>query len=162
MLLTGNIMKSTVVLTLNNAVQSTTRSTTMAGKAKHFTVESRDKVAAMIADLPEKPKAPKALAAREIIASLKAEIKAAQAKGYTIEEIVQTFKTGGVDIGLTTLKNALKPPKKKPVLVATSTHKGKEPASAPSRSESLPEGNEVLRSETETTLTAAAKKRGER
>jgi hypothetical protein len=134
----------------------------MAGKAKQFTVESRDKLASMMAALPEKPKAEKGLAAKEIIASLKADIKAAQAKGYTIEEIVQMFKKGGVDIGLTTLKTALKPLKKKPVSAATTSQKAKELVEAPPRQAVLPEDSEALRAETETTLTAAAKKRGER
>lgn len=134
----------------------------MTGKAKHFTVESRDKIASTLAALPEKPKPEKGLVAKEVVASLKAHIKAARDKGYTIEEIIELFKTGGVDIGLTTLKTALKPPKKKMVSTTTTSKNAKEPVAAEPRRVLQPEDKEALRAGTESTLTAAAKKRGER
>ena len=134
----------------------------MAGKAKHFTVESRDKIASMMAALPEKPKPEKGLVAKEVVASLKAHIKAARDKGYSIEEIIDLFKTGGVDIGLTTLKTALKPPKKKTASPTATPKKAKEPVADEPRRVLLPEDKEALRAETQTSLTAAAKKRGER
>lgn len=83
----------------------------MASKLKKFTVASRDKVAQLLADLPEKPKEERGMQTRELITSLTAEIHAAQAKGYTIEEIVNLFKSGGIDIGMTTFKASVKSPK---------------------------------------------------
>ncbi len=147
----------------------------MAGKPKHFTADARDNVASILASLPEKPKTEKGLAAKDIIASLKAEIHAAQEKGYTIEEIVQSFKQGGVDIGLTTLKAAMRQStKKRPVKVARKVeHKGGNApkseatqggnnAAPEARRTVTPEERQALRQETETTLTPAATKRGMR
>lgn len=153
----------------------------MAGKPKQFTVESRDKVATILTALPEKPKAERGLAAKEVVASLKADIRAAQAKGYTIEEIVKLFKDGGVDIGLTTLKAALKQPKKK---TATAVEDGKKQSVYTPPSEAgnpgagqvggqrspAPEARRVLtredkqalRNDAENALTPAAQKRGDR
>lgn len=153
----------------------------MAGKPKQFTVESRDKVASILTALPEKPKAERGLAAKEVVASLKADIRAAQVKGYTIEEIVKLFKDGGVDIGLTTLKAAIKQPRKKPVVVAedgkkgsvytqpstvgntgTGQDQGQGSAAPEARRVLTPEDKQALRDDAENSLTPAAKKRGDR
>lgn len=153
----------------------------MAGKPKQFTVESRDKVASILTALPEKPKAERGLAAKEVVASLKADIRAAQAKGYTIEEIVKLFKDGGVDIGLTTLKAAIKQPKKKAAASAEDGKKqsvytqpsaarntgagqdqGQESATPEARRVLTPEDKQALHDDAENSLTPAAKKRGDR
>ncbi|WP_051862140.1 hypothetical protein [Ferrovum myxofaciens] len=136
----------------------------MAGKQKTFTMKARDDVASIIASLPEKPKADKGLAAKDIITSLKAEIRTAQEKGYTIEEIVQSFKQGGVDIGLTTLKAAMRQStKKRPEKAAKKVeYEGGNSAAPQARRTVTPEERQVLRDETETTLTPAASKRGMR
>lgn len=137
----------------------------MVGKSKSFTIESRNNVASILTALPEKPKAERALAAKYIVASLKAEIKAAQAKGYTIEEIVQSFKQGGVDIGLTTLKTALKQPRKKALTsgVVETTKSQTTPESAKaSRRVVTAENKQALRTEAENTLTPGARSRGDR
>ena len=75
----------------------------MAGKGKRFNQEARDSLAASLAVLPEKPKV-KEFTAAELVRSLKSEIKAAQAKGYTLEEIIEHFKSKNVDVGISTLK----------------------------------------------------------
>lgn len=86
----------------------------MAGKKKTFNVATRDNAAAMLAALPEKPAAEKEMTSKELIDSLKAQIKEAQANGYTLEEIVGLLKNAGVEIGLTTLKNAIRSGARKP------------------------------------------------
>lgn len=137
----------------------------MAGKSKSFTIESRNNVASILTALPEKPKAERALAAKDIVASLKAEIKAAQAKGYTIEEIVQSFKQGGVDIGLTTLKTALKQPKKKMLIsgvVETTKNQTISESAKTSRRVVTAEDKQSLRTEAENMLTPGARSRGDR
>lgn len=147
----------------------------MAGKPKHFTAKARDDVASILASLPEKPKADKGLAAKDIITSLKAAIRATQEKGYTIEEIVQSFKQGGVDIGLTTLKAAMRQStKKRPAKAVQKVEHDRRNATpneasgagnsaAPqARRTVTPEERQALRDETETTLTPAASKRGMR
>lgn len=75
----------------------------MAGKGKRFNQDARDSLAASLAVLPEKPKV-KEFTAAELVRSLKSEIKAAQAKGYTLEEIIEHFKSKNVDVGISTLK----------------------------------------------------------
>ncbi len=131
----------------------------MAGKQKHFTAESRDNVASLLARLPEKPKAERELAAKDIIASLMAEIRSAQDKGYTIEEIVNSFKQGGVEIGLTTLKTAMRQSTKKrqPKVALKAEHQD-----AKSRKTVTSEERQALRQETESALTKAATQRGVR
>ena len=75
----------------------------MAGKGKKFNQEARDTLAESLTSLPEKPKV-KEFTAAELIRSLKSEIKAAQAKGYTLEEILDHFKSRNVDVGISTIK----------------------------------------------------------
>lgn len=75
----------------------------MAGKGKKFNQEARDTLAESLTSLPEKPKV-KEFTAAELIRSLKSEIKAAQAKGYTLEEIIDHFKAKNVDVGISTMK----------------------------------------------------------
>lgn len=147
----------------------------MAGKPKTVAVEVRDKAVSDLANLPEKPKAEKGLALKDAIASMKTEIRAAQEKGYTIEEIVQSLKGSGMDIGLTTLKAAMRQSAKKRTAkaatkvdhqdgneVAHSASKGGSRAEQEARRTVTPEERQALRQETETTLTPAATKRGVR
>ena len=75
----------------------------MSGKGKKFNQEARDTLAEALTGLPEKPKV-KEFTAAELIRSLKSEIKAAQAKGYTLEEILDQFKSKNVDVGISTIK----------------------------------------------------------
>lgn len=75
----------------------------MAGKGKKFNQEVRDTLATSLAGLPEKPKVNEFTAA-ELVRSLKSEIKAAQAKGYTLEEIIEHFKSKNVAVGISTMK----------------------------------------------------------
>ncbi len=134
----------------------------MAGKPKLFTADTRDNVASLLTSLPEKQNTEKKLAAKDIITSLKAEIRSAQSKGYTIEEIVQYFQQGGVDIGLTTLKSTIRElTKKRPARVAQKVKHQDENNVAPDARRTVnTEERQALRNDMETTLTPAATKRG--
>ena len=80
----------------------------MAGKQKTFTQDVRQKIEATLDNLPEKPKAERPLTTKELVTELRGKIRAAQAKGYTLEEIVDLFKSDGAQISLSSVKSALK------------------------------------------------------
>lgn len=91
----------------------------MAGKQRTFDKETRIKIEGILDNLPEKPKAERALTTKELVSELKGKIKAAQAKGYTLEEVVDLFKKNGAQISLSTIKASLKGTAKKAVVKAT-------------------------------------------
>jgi len=55
--------------------------------------------------LPEKPKVPRALPLSQAIREIKAEVQVALKRGYTFDEIAQSLKEDGIDIGTPTLKS---------------------------------------------------------
>jgi len=91
----------------------------MAGKQRTFDKETRIKIEGVLDNLPEKPKAERALTTKELVSELKGKIKAAQSKGYTLQEIVELFKQNGAQISLSTVKDALKVTTKKAVVKTT-------------------------------------------
>lgn len=91
----------------------------MAGKQRTFDKEIRIKIEGVLDNLPEKPKAERALTTKELVSELKAKIKAAQSKGYTLQEIVELFKQNGAQISLSTVKDALKGTAKRAVAKTT-------------------------------------------
>lgn len=80
----------------------------MAGKQKTYDQETRQKIEATLDNLPEKPKSERPLTTKELVTELRTKIRAAQAKGYTLEEIVELFKREGAQISLSSVKGALK------------------------------------------------------
>lgn len=91
----------------------------MAGTKRTFDKETRIKIEGVLDNLPEKPKAERALTTKELLSELKGKIKAAQSKGYTLQEIVELFKQNGAQISLSTVKDALKVTTKKAVVKTT-------------------------------------------
>lgn len=51
---------------------------------------------------------PKGLQVRELVSRMKSRIEAAQASGYTLDDIANVFKAEGVDLTLNTLKQYLR------------------------------------------------------
>jgi len=80
----------------------------MAGRPKSYTQQAKAKVEGILDALPEKPESERPLSTTELVKQLKSKIAAAQAKGYTLEEIVEQFKKAGVQVSLSTLKSGLK------------------------------------------------------
>ena len=80
----------------------------MAGKQKTLDQETRQKIEATLDNLPEKPKSERPLTTKELVTELRTKIRAGQAKGYTLEEIVELFKREGAQISLSSVKSALK------------------------------------------------------
>jgi hypothetical protein len=85
----------------------------MAGKQRKYTADQRDKVANALSALPEKPAAERPQTTAELLQALKPQIKAAQEKGYTLDEVAELLKNNGISIRLSTLKSSFKPAKKK-------------------------------------------------
>lgn len=84
----------------------------MASKGKKYTEETKDKLTNLLKSLPEKPKK-KEYGTVDLLRGMKAEIKAALSKGYTLEEILEKFKEAdGVEIGITTAKAELRQTRK--------------------------------------------------
>ncbi|MFI8377082.1 hypothetical protein ACIGCH_23750 [Pseudomonas helleri] len=79
----------------------------MAGKQRTFAPEIREKISTALDQLPEKPKEAREQTTTELVGSLKAKIKAAQVKGYTLTEIVELFKQSGAKVSLSTVKASL-------------------------------------------------------
>lgn len=97
----------------------------MAGRQKTFSPEVKQKIEDVLDNLPEKPKAERPVTTRELVAELKAKIRAAQAKGYTLEEIVEMFKKNGAQISLSTVKTALRTPRRPAKTAQTATDAAK-------------------------------------
>lgn len=91
----------------------------MAGTKRTFDKDIRIKIEGVLDNLPEKPKAERNLTTKELVSELKGKIKAAQSKGYTLQEIVELFKQNGAQISLSTVKDALKVTTKKAVVKTT-------------------------------------------
>jgi len=91
----------------------------MAGTKRTFDKETRIKIEGVLDNLPEKPKAERALTTKELVSELKGKIKVAQSKGYTLQEIVELFKQNGAQISLSTVKDGLKVTTKKAVVKTT-------------------------------------------
>jgi len=60
---------------------------------------------ARLRQLLEKPKVPRALPLSQAIREIKAEVQVALKRGYTFDEIAQSLKEDGIDIGTPTLKS---------------------------------------------------------
>lgn len=86
----------------------------MGRTSKNFTAETVEAAIKKLNEMPEKPKEDVGLSTIEALAMLKPAVKAMQAKGYAMNEILAEIRTVGLDIGLTTLKNFVTKPKRKP------------------------------------------------
>lgn len=102
----------------------------MAGRQKTFSPEIKDKIESLLDNLPEKPKSARPVTTKELVTELKTKIRAAQSKGYTLEEIVEMFKKGGAQISMSTVKTALRTPRRASK-TATAAGEAQKPAQQP-------------------------------
>jgi hypothetical protein len=58
--------------------------------------------------LPDRPASDRGLAIREAIGDIVSNIRAAQARGYSLEQIIELAKSSGIDISAGTLKLAMR------------------------------------------------------
>lgn len=80
----------------------------MAGRQKLFGQDVRQTLETALDTLPEKPKSERPLTTKQLVAELKTKIRAAQAKGYTLEEITELFSKNGAQLSLSSVKVALR------------------------------------------------------
>ncbi|WP_321810760.1 hypothetical protein [Burkholderia sp. BCC1985] len=75
---------------------------------KSFTQAQWDAASRRLDDLPDKPAHEHRVNVQDAIKAMHAQIKGAQNKGYTLEEIVQQFARDGVEISASTLRYAMR------------------------------------------------------
>jgi hypothetical protein len=76
--------------------------------AKVFPKSNWDRFAQQLDALPERPASDRGLAVRDAIKDIRNSIRAAQAKGYTLEQIIEQAKSADIDISAGTLKRAMR------------------------------------------------------
>ncbi|RDJ98463.1 hypothetical protein [Paraburkholderia lacunae] len=77
--------------------------------ARIYTKSQWDAFARTLDALPEKPEAERGLSVREAMKEVRAPIRHAQGKGYTLEQIAEQAKRAGIDITAGTIRYALRP-----------------------------------------------------
>ncbi|ASD79830.1 hypothetical protein QHI69_19510 [Burkholderia gladioli pv. gladioli] len=76
--------------------------------ARVYTKSQWDAFARTLDALPEKPQAERGLSVREAMREVRAPIRHAQGKGYTLEQIAEQAKRAGLDITAGTIRYALR------------------------------------------------------
>lgn len=76
--------------------------------AKVYTKSQWDAFARALDGLPEKPDAERGVTVRDAMKDMRARVRAAQAKGYTLEQIAEQAKPHGIDITAGTIRYALR------------------------------------------------------
>lgn len=76
--------------------------------ARVYTKSQWEAFACALDALPEKPEAEHAVTVRDAMKDMRARVRAAQAKGYTLEQIAEQAKPHGIDITAGTIRYALR------------------------------------------------------
>jgi hypothetical protein len=76
--------------------------------AKVFPKANWERFAHQLDALPDRPASDRGLAVREAIGDIVSNIRAAQARGYSLEQIIELAKSSGIDISAGTLKLAMR------------------------------------------------------
>jgi len=76
--------------------------------AKVFPKANWERFAKQLDALPDRPASDRGLAVREAIGEIVSNIRAAQARGYSLEQIIELAKSSGIDISAGTLKLAMR------------------------------------------------------
>ncbi|WP_346778061.1 hypothetical protein [Paraburkholderia sp. Ac-20347] len=76
--------------------------------AKGYTKSQWEAFASALDALPEKPDAERSVPVREAMKEIRARVRAAQAKGYTLEQIAEQAKSQGIEITAGTIRYALR------------------------------------------------------
>ncbi|TES81906.1 hypothetical protein E2P84_05410 [Burkholderia cepacia] len=74
---------------------------------KHFTQAQWDAAARRLDALPDKPAHEHRVTVRDAVRSMQSQIRGAQQKGYTLDEIVQQLAQEGIAISASTLRYAM-------------------------------------------------------
>ncbi|CAB3810287.1 hypothetical protein [Paraburkholderia fynbosensis] len=76
--------------------------------ARVYTKSQWEAFACALDVLPEKPEAERGVTVRDAMKDMRAHVRAAQAKGYTLEQIAEQAKPHGIDITAGTIRYALR------------------------------------------------------
>jgi hypothetical protein len=76
--------------------------------ARVYTKSQWEAFACALDALPEKPEAEHGVTVRDAMKDMRARVRAAQAKGYTLEQIAEQAKPHGIDITAGTIRYALR------------------------------------------------------
>ncbi|MEW6346609.1 MAG: hypothetical protein AB1704_38745 [Pseudomonadota bacterium] len=76
--------------------------------ARVYTKSQWEAFAHTLDALPEKPEAEHGVTVRDAMKDMRARVRAAQAKGYTLEQIAEQAKSHGIDITAGTIRYALR------------------------------------------------------
>lgn len=76
--------------------------------AKGYTKSQWEAFASALDALPDKPDAERTVPVREAMKEIRARVRAAQAKGYTLEQIAEQAKSHGIGITAGTIRYALR------------------------------------------------------
>ncbi|MDT8835817.1 hypothetical protein ParKJ_00130 [Paraburkholderia fungorum] len=76
--------------------------------ARVYTKSQWEAFARALDALPEKPEAEHGVTVRDAMKDMRARVRAAQAKGYTLEQIAEQAKPHGIDITAGTIRYALR------------------------------------------------------
>jgi hypothetical protein len=101
--------------------------------AKSYTRAQWDGFIRALETLPEKPRNEQRVPVSDAMKEIRAHITATQAKGYTLEEIVQEAGRNGLDVSIGALKYALYRPVPSNVVSNTANPQGKNEAGPSSR-----------------------------
>lgn len=95
-------------------------------KPKTFAPQDVERVRALLAKAPEKPKTPAQLTQREMIAAITTEIRDLQKRNYTLDEIAVMIRDGFnlETLGASTLRNYLQRKRKTPSVARTTKKSG--------------------------------------
>ncbi|MGY6258259.1 hypothetical protein ACXIVK_32855 [Paraburkholderia caledonica] len=77
--------------------------------ARVYTKSQWEAFARALDALPEKPDAERGVTVRDAMKDMRARVRAAQAKGYTLEQIAEQAKSLGIDITAGTIRYGLRP-----------------------------------------------------
>jgi hypothetical protein len=77
--------------------------------AKVYAKSQWDAFARTLDALPEKPEAERGVSVRDAMKDMRAHIRTAQTRGYTLEQIAEQAKQAGIDISAGTIRYALRP-----------------------------------------------------
>ncbi|WP_296652567.1 hypothetical protein [Paraburkholderia sp.] len=92
--------------------------------SKSYTRVQWDVFAQALDALPEKPRDNQRVTISNGMREIKAKIRAAQEKGYSLDEIVEEAKRQGLDVGIGAVKYALYSPKKAATVRKSAKRKG--------------------------------------
>ena len=80
---------------------------------KLYAAATVDSARSLLKELPEKPPEQRSVPLSVLIKQLRPEIQEAMSRGNSLEEIAERFRSIDLNVGVGTLRNYIRPPRKK-------------------------------------------------